>query len=157
MAITESFLIYGTESGKVSSTYHMLPALTCFEQVRHGIHVPFSVSCALKIEIFYMAEWSVLSGAELRHSAGIKSLHPNYLGTRLLFVDATNVGYLYNPVNAELSTIPAFPNTPRTVFWDTIDKNVILIHDGSEVHGYVYAPCTIKGPLVSLGLPHLPA
>jgi hypothetical protein len=44
-----------------------------------------------QVEIFYLAEWAVLSGAELRHSANVKSLHPNYLGTRILFVDSTNV------------------------------------------------------------------
>jgi len=99
--------------------------------------------------MFYMTEWAFLSGAELRHPAGVKSLYPNYLGTRVLFVDATNVGYMYNPVSSELSIIPAFPDTPRAVLWDTVDKNVILAYDGNEIHGYVYAPCTIKGPLVS--------
>ena len=99
-----------------------------------------------QLEIFFLAEWAALNGAELRHPAGIKSLHPNYLGTRILFVDATNVshvdhsypcghllmvpcfvdvlkvGYLYNPVNAELITVPGFPDAPRLVFWDTLDR-----------------------------------
>jgi hypothetical protein len=43
------------------------------------------------LEVFYMAEWASLSGAELRHSTCLKSLHPNHLGTRVLLVDNSNV------------------------------------------------------------------
>ena len=62
MALTESFLIYGTAAGTVEF-FDLEPA-----------------------------DWSVLSGAELRHSTAIKALYPNYLGTRVVVVDASNQG-----------------------------------------------------------------
>jgi hypothetical protein len=32
------------------------------------------------------------------------------------------VGYVYNPVTAELILVPGFPDSPRLVFWDTADR-----------------------------------
>jgi hypothetical protein len=44
------------------------------------------------------------------------------LAGSLAFDPRVQVGYLYNPVSAELVTIPGFPDSPRLVLWDAIDR-----------------------------------
>lgn len=51
------------------------------------------------VEIFYLIEWTLLSGSELRLDSSIKALYPNHNGTRVIIVDSTNQVYLYNPIN----------------------------------------------------------
>ncbi|CAM9307951.1 unnamed protein product [Choristocarpus tenellus] len=71
VALTEAFLIYGTEAGT--------------------------------LELFCLPEWAALAGSELRHSAAIMRLWPNYLGTRVVFMDDSNVGWLYSPAGDKLT------------------------------------------------------
>ncbi|KAH8074262.1 hypothetical protein JL721_1813 [Aureococcus anophagefferens] len=94
-------------------------------------------------------EWTMLPGVELRHAHAVASLHPNAAGTRVVVVDAQHQGFIYNPVSAELTSIPSFPPSVQCVMWDTRDRNVLLVADGKELHTYVYAHTTIKGPMAA--------
>ncbi|KAH8095414.1 hypothetical protein JL720_2712 [Aureococcus anophagefferens] len=58
-------------------------------------------------------------------------------------------GFIYNPVSAELTSIPSFPPSVQCVMWDARDRNVLLVADGKELHTYVYAHTTIKGPMAA--------
>ncbi|KAJ1448620.1 hypothetical protein M885DRAFT_538620 [Pelagophyceae sp. CCMP2097] len=126
IALTHSLLVYGTNSGSIEF---------------------FSVD---------PNDWSMLDGAELRHVAdggAIRMLRPNGAGTRVAFVDAQQLGFVYNPVSAEVTPMPSFPTAAPglqlKVMWDTADKHVLLVSDGAELHTYAYAPCTIKGATVT--------
>ncbi|GMH58387.1 hypothetical protein TrST_g1003 [Triparma strigata] len=100
------------------------------------------------VEFFYLTEWAMLGGAELRHSCGIKSVYPNAQGTRLIVVDENDDGFLYNPVTGDFTPIPEFPANSTQVMWDKSDKNIVMVYDGGNLHTYVYAPITIRGPMV---------
>ena len=100
------------------------------------------------VEFFYLTEWAMLSGAELRHNVGIKAIYPNGQGTRLVIMDENGDGFLYNPVTSDFTPIPEFPTTCTNVLWDKSDKNIIMVHDGADLHTYVYAPITIRGPMM---------
>ena len=76
-------------------------------------------------------------------------MHPNAAGTRVVVVDAQHQGFIYNPVSAELTSIPSFPPSVQCVMWDAKDRNVLLVADGKELHTYVYAHTTIKGPMAA--------
>ena len=123
MALTENFLLYGTQAGTV--------------------------------EFFYLdqQEWAILSGAELRHSTAIKALYPNYLGTRVVVIDASNQGFIYNSVSAELTPIPAFPTHVQHVMWDTADKNVFMVFDGQskDLHTFVHTQHDQRACRVKIG------
>lgn len=90
----------------------------------------------------------MLSGAELRHSCDIKTIFPNNQGTRLVVIDTNGDGFLYNPVTSDFTPIPEFPSTCHQVMWDKSDKNIVMVHDGKDLHTYVYAPITIRGPMM---------
>ena len=90
----------------------------------------------------------MLTGAELRHNNAISKIYPNSLGTRLVVVDAANEGFLFNPITSDFTPIPEFPANSQNVMWDNSDKNIVMVFDGSQLHTYVYAPITIRGPMM---------
>ena len=107
------------------------------------------------VEVFFLAEWVVLAGVELRLDPAnpIKKLYPNSNGTRVIVVDNSNRVFLFNPVTGGglNQSITQFDNTPSNVIsimWDLNEKNVIHIFDGKFIHSYVYVPTTIKGTLL---------
>ena len=104
------------------------------------------------VEFFFLTEWAMLSGTELRHSSGIKSIFPNEQGTRVVVIDDNDEGFMYNPVTSDFTPIPDFPGAAQSVLWDKSDKNIVMVFDGKNLHTYVYAPTTIRGPtLMKLG------
>jgi WD repeat-containing protein 19 len=125
MALTDNFLFYGTEAGTV--------------------------------EIFFLTEWTLLSGIELRLNNPIKKLYPNSVGTKVIIVDRANQIFLYDAVNTSGSNrgVTQFESAPTNIvqiMWDTKEKNVIMIFDGSATHTFVYIPTSMKGSMmVKLG------
>lgn len=122
------------------------------------------------VEIFFLQEWILLSGVELRLDNPIKKLFPNGNGTRVVVVDAANQSFLFNPVcgaggggngNAVLNqpsvnrTVTQFESAPtniHNVIWDIQEKHVILFFDGHSIHTFIYVQTSIKGSLlVKLG------
>mmetsp|Transcript_13758 Transcript_13758/g.22763 ORF Transcript_13758/g.22763 Transcript_13758/m.22763 type:complete len:1465 (-) Transcript_13758:1902-6296(-) len=109
------------------------------------------------VEVFYLGEWVLLAGAELRLDSAIKAIYPNHSGTRVVVVDSTNQIFLFNPVtgggvNQSITRFDDSPTTFSHILWDVEETNVINIFEGKYVHSYVYAPMTIKGPsLFKLG------
>jgi len=106
------------------------------------------------VEIFYLAEFCMLPGLELRLENPIKSLTPNAGGTRVVVVDANNQVFLYNPVtgggiNQSITKFEEAPSSVISVLWDCSDKNVITLYDAKFIHTYVYVPASMKGPLLT--------
>ena len=57
------------------------------------------------MEFFCLSEWAPLAGVELKHSSPVSRLWPNYLGTRVAFVDAASAGWLYSPASDKLTQV----------------------------------------------------
>lgn len=108
------------------------------------------------VEIFYLNEWTLLSGCELRLNNGIKKIFPNHNGTRVIVVDSTNQIMLFNPIAMNSSASQGVVCIEHTlanivnVFWDLTDKNVVMFYDGRALHTYVYASVSMKGEFLSM-------
>lgn len=61
------------------------------------------------LEFFCLSEWAPLAGVELKHKCSIKRVWPNYLGTRVLFTDAANTGWLYSPAGDKITQVNSGP------------------------------------------------
>lgn len=57
------------------------------------------------VEFFCLSEWAPLAGVELKHSSPVLRLWPNYLGTRVVFVDGASAGWLYSPASDKLTQV----------------------------------------------------
>eukprot|EP00903_Cladosiphon_okamuranus_P008272 g7961.t1 len=105
------------------------------------------------VEFFCLSEWAPLAGVELKHSSPVLRLWPNYLGTRVVFVDGTSAGWLYSPASDMLTQIGGFPPNCRHCMWDQVDRDVLMVSDGKDLHTYVHSHTTIRGSRVTkLGL-----
>jgi WD repeat-containing protein 19 len=105
------------------------------------------------VEVFFLSEWTLLSGAELRLDNPIKRLYPNSSGTRVVVVDSANQCFLFNPVtgggvNQSITHFEQAPTNVVSVMWDHEEKNVIMFYDGKYIHSFIYVPVSIKGSMV---------
>mmetsp|Transcript_12987 Transcript_12987/g.19570 ORF Transcript_12987/g.19570 Transcript_12987/m.19570 type:complete len:1468 (+) Transcript_12987:23-4426(+) len=106
------------------------------------------------VEVFFLGEWMLLAGAELRLDNTIKALYPNGTGTRVVVVDSANQVFLFNPVtgggvNQSITRFEATPSVFSHIMWDIEERNVIMIFEGKYVHTYVYTASSIKGPMLA--------
>lgn len=106
------------------------------------------------VESFYLAEFCMLPGLELRLDNPVKQIYPNNIGTRVVVVDATGLVFLFNPVtgggvNQSITRFEDAPSSVVSVLWDVNEKNVIILYDGKHIHTYVYIQASMKGPLLS--------
>lgn len=88
---------------------------------------------------FSLADWCQLS--EYKHDKGlaIKGVWPNPTGSRIVFVDGNNDGYIYSPVSDDqLVQIPKFPPTVSKVMWDSADAGVFVVADAECEKLYTY-------------------
>lgn len=101
------------------------------------------------IHFYSLADGKSIESAELRHEQGIRALFSNAAGTRIVFVDDSGSGTLYNPVDSQTLPIPDFSAQTYTVLWDGLDPFVFVTADALELSTYVYSPLTINGPQVT--------
>lgn len=102
------------------------------------------------VEVFFMNDWVILPGVELRLDNPIKAVYPNASSTLLVVIDSTNQAYLFNPlhgggVNQSITRFESVPNNVTKVMWDVKEKNVIMLYDGKCVHTYVFVASSMKG------------
>ncbi len=111
------------------------------------------------VEVFFLSEWTLLSGIELRLDNPVKKVYPNGPGTRVIVVDGANQCFLYNPVsggntgaNRSVIRFESAPNTVVNAIWDLEERNIIMLFDGHSIHTYTYVQTSIEGPkLLKLG------
>ena len=101
-----------------------------------------------KIKFFNIQDLSFATNLEFQHNCSIHQIYPNNTGTRVVYVDEKNNGFLFNPASYDLTLFPDFPSNVQTIMWDQSEKNLILIFDGNNFHTYVYAHLTIRGPML---------
>jgi len=102
-----------------------------------------------KIIMHNLADYKVIPTAEYLHGACIKQIFPNQLGTRIVFLDESSEGFLYNPIDSQLVEIPDLVPETNNVLWDEMDPMVFVTSDSRDLTTYVYSPLTINGPFVS--------
>ncbi|XP_062264138.1 WD repeat-containing protein 19-like [Platichthys flesus] len=88
------------------------------------------------------------------HSVGVRKLFPDRTGTRLVFIDDKNNGFLLSPKNIKDPCIelPNFSPTITGVLWDNwhADSGVFVAYDNDKVYTYALHETTIYGPRVVL-------
>mmetsp|Transcript_44380 Transcript_44380/g.108454 ORF Transcript_44380/g.108454 Transcript_44380/m.108454 type:complete len:1358 (+) Transcript_44380:80-4153(+) len=94
--------------------------------------------------IYYSIEDDAVPN-EYRHEIGISHIFPNTAGTRVVFVDESLRGLLYNPVDISTLEIPEFPKGVTAILWDMYDRNTFVAVTLTEFHTYVYVPVSMKG------------
>ncbi|XP_056265866.1 WD repeat-containing protein 19 isoform X2 [Pseudoliparis swirei] len=97
-------------------------------------------------------DWETVSS--FSHSVGVRKVLPDLNGTRLVFIDDKNSGFLLSPTNATDSCfeLPNFSPTITGVLWDNwhADRGVFVAYDDDKVYTYTLHKTTIYGPRVVL-------
>jgi WD repeat-containing protein 19 len=99
---------------------------------------------------FYLKDWGQMN--EQRHEICINKIYSNTLGTRIVFIDVQNKGWLYNPVDDNKIEIPNFPTNCENILWDSMDNNCFIAIDtkiNRTIITYIYAPQTKNGSVVN--------
>ena len=60
------------------------------------------------VSYFFLEDWVTVQ--EFKHGIGIKEIHPEPNGTKVILVDVKGQGHVYNPVNDEIALIREFPD-----------------------------------------------
>eukprot|EP01137_Pigoraptor_chileana_P005155 Opistho-2@47869 len=94
-------------------------------------------SDAGSITYFMLEDWHQVT--EFRHVVGIKDVFPDVGGSRLIFFDEKNDGFLFTPVNDALIEIPHFSAKARGALWDnhTRSRNCFVVYDDEKIQTYI--------------------
>lgn len=79
---------------------------------------------------------------------GIKAIHADLDGTRLVFIDDHNYGYVYISATEEAIRIPEFPKHTIGVLWDYSHPAVFIAFDRSSCVTYVFVRASVQGKKV---------
>ncbi|XP_033828361.1 WD repeat-containing protein 19 [Periophthalmus magnuspinnatus] len=104
------------------------------------------------IMCFLVEDWEKACCYE--HSVGVIKVFPDLNGSRIVFIDDKNGGFLLSPSNATdvCLELPNFSPTITGVLWDNwhADRGVFVAYDYDKVHTYALHKTTIYGPRVVL-------
>lgn len=104
------------------------------------------------IVCFLVEDWENVYS--FHHTVGVRKVFPDLNGSRIVFIDDKNGGYLLSPSNATDSSIelPNFSPTITGVLWDNwhADRGVFVAFDDDKVYTYALHKITIYGPRVVL-------
>uniref|UniRef100_A0AAQ5ZYZ6 Anaphase-promoting complex subunit 4 WD40 domain-containing protein n=1 Tax=Amphiprion ocellaris TaxID=80972 RepID=A0AAQ5ZYZ6_AMPOC len=98
-----------------------------------------------------MDDWETVSS--YNHSVGVRKVFPDLNGTRLVFIDDKNGGFLFSPANViSCVELPNFSPTITGVLWDNwhADRGVFVAYNDDKVYTYALHKTTIYGPQVVL-------
>lgn len=137
MALTSDFLIYGTDVSRYQIELEMLIAanLICWFKAGH-------------LQYFFFEDWKYIN--EYRHVTGIRSVHPEPSGSRLILVDEKLDGFIYNPVNS-INEIQHY-TIPDRSFVEVNDSLVEIPNSTSSIKGVLWDNSTSDKVLLVLWL-----
>lgn len=95
---------------------------------------------------FSLENWTPV--IKYRHAMGIKLLFADCEGTKLVFIDDHNQGYVYTPANEDVILIPNFPKTIVGIVWDYAKPSTFIAYDEKVCITYVYVKHSVDGKLV---------
>uniref|UniRef100_A0A7N6AUS7 WD repeat domain 19 n=1 Tax=Anabas testudineus TaxID=64144 RepID=A0A7N6AUS7_ANATE len=87
------------------------------------------------------------------HPVAVRKVFSDLNGTRLVFIDDKNCGFLLSPANVNSCfELPNFSPTITGVLWDNwhADRGVFVAYDDDKVYTYALHKTTIYGPRVVL-------
>ncbi|KAJ0055626.1 hypothetical protein NL108_006477 [Boleophthalmus pectinirostris] len=101
---------------------------------------------------FLVEDWEKVYS--YKHSVGVIKVFPDLNGSRIVFIDDKNGGFLLSPSNAAdfCLELPNFSPTITGVLWDNwhADRGVFVAYDDDKVYTYALHKTTIYGPRVVL-------
>ncbi|KND01208.1 uncharacterized protein SPPG_04298 [Spizellomyces punctatus DAOM BR117] len=111
------------------------------------------------LKYYLLDEWALVG--ELKHKKGIQSVYPQPRGgTKVIFIDAVNDGYLTDPATNSVMAIPRWSAKTQGVLWESDSppsRSIFISWDDAYITTYAYQPFTIKGPVcIALGATKLP-
>ncbi|XP_062563462.1 WD repeat-containing protein 19 [Armigeres subalbatus] len=95
---------------------------------------------------FSLERWSLV--VQFRHQVGIKTIHVDLDGTRMVFIDDHNHGYVYISASEETIRIPEFPKHAVGVLWDFSHPIVFIAFDRSSCVTYALVRASVEGKRV---------
>ncbi|GBG32352.1 WD repeat-containing protein 19 [Hondaea fermentalgiana] len=101
------------------------------------------------LQFFSLADGQAIAPSELRHAHPIRAIYPNAAGTRIVFIDQTGSGFLYNPIDSQVCEVPDLNADTVRIIWDGLDPFVFVASTSHELSTYTYSPLTINGPEVT--------
>ena len=125
------------------------------------------------VKFFSLADWSPLEGIEHRHENSITSIVPSPSGTRMLFIDVSGRGWLYNPADSSALEVPNFKDDGgkdnsssgqpiKCALWDPVGDQdgksstslrgsqslSFVTVEGGQFWTYVYSQLHFEGPTI---------
>ena len=76
------------------------------------------------VSYFFLEDWVTVQ--EFKHGVGIREIHPEPNGTKVILVDVKGQGHVYNPVNDEMALIREFPD--KVGFLSILDRHSTQYH-----------------------------
>lgn len=95
---------------------------------------------------FALENWTTV--IKYRHTMGIKKLFADVEGTKLVFIDDHNQGYVYSPANEDIVLIPHFPKTIVGVLWDYAKPSTFIAYDDKICITFVFVKHSVDGKQV---------
>ncbi|XP_047124984.1 WD repeat-containing protein 19 isoform X1 [Hydra vulgaris] len=94
---------------------------------------------------FYIEDWMNVN--EYSHVVGIQKLYPDSSGTKLVFIDDKNDGFVYCPVVDSAHNIQQFPPGVKSVLWDNyyVDKGIFCGYDQEKIYLFGYSKDSVSG------------
>jgi hypothetical protein len=90
--------------------------------------------------------------AEHKGENPIVKIFPNPSGTKVICMDNTGNGYLYNPIDDSQVFVPNFSPQTNKVLWDVDDPNLFVTVDSEKMQTYLFSPLSLDGASII----HLP-
>ena len=75
------------------------------------------------VSYFFLEDWVTVQ--EFKHGVGIREIHPEPNGTKVILVDVKGQGHVYNPVNDEIALIREFPD--KVGILSMLDRSVLTM------------------------------
>tara|TARA_B110000090_G_C13386566_1_gene447925 strand:- start:1807 stop:3105 length:1299 start_codon:yes stop_codon:yes gene_type:complete len=123
------------------------------------------------VKFFSLDNWAPLEGIEYRHENSITSIVPSPSGTRMLFIDVSGRGWLYNPADSTALEIPNFKDEKgstssgqpiKCALWDPVGDQdgksrsttgtqslSFITVEGGQFWTYVYSQLHFEGPTIT--------
>ncbi|KAI9017068.1 WD repeat-containing protein 19 [Gaertneriomyces semiglobifer] len=101
-----------------------------------------------KIFHYLLEDWSLI--AKHAHQKAVRSIYLQPKGgTRIVYVDNGNAGYVHDPSTNTTSAVPLWPSKARGVLWESqppLSRSIFITWDDDTITTYVFQPFTIRGP-----------
>ena len=123
VSLTEDFLFFGTSDGSLYQYYIA--------------------------DMGFVNEFKPLDQQDVIRGGSIVSIIPNFRGTRLIYIDESQNGYVYSPIDDHRIPIPKLPSSAKQILWDYSTSDVFIVVDApagsfKNLITYVYSTQTIK-------------